>query len=301
MTQFADTSHHNGVDLKAYMQAGHERIVLKATEDTGFVDPTFSARWTGAGALGLARVAYHFLRNQSPGDKQFAHFNSVVPPLTAFDLLCLDVEDTDTPGDAATQTIAFVKSAVAAGYHNGLIYTYKRYADTRHITAGMLPAGWRQLWLADYTASQADSDIELPNGWARSQVLARQFTANATVPGITSPCDYNRVIKDWLPTTPGDDGMATWSDQDSANLATVADWVQRTYRSGFAAQNTDGTLDPTHEAVSVRGVNEALGAVNGHLDAMHMLLTQAVALLQVLAGPISTPPPAPMPPVSETP
>lgn len=305
MTQFADVSHHNSVDLRAYRNAGHDRIILKATEDTGFIDPAFADRWTLAGSLGLARTAYHFLRNHNGGAAQFDHFNSVVPQLTAYDMLCLDVEDIDTPGDAMAQTVEFVKKAVSAGYSRGLIYTYKSYADSRHITAGILPAGWRMLWLADYTLNQADSEIELPLGWARSQVFARQFTSTENVPGVTGDCDYNRVLKEWLPIVSGGDGMATWSDTDSANLAAVANKLDGIYRSGFASRNPDGTDDPTHLAVSVRGTNQALGTVNDHLSGIHMaadaLVDAAAALLaavQALGGSVAPVVPTP---ASETP
>src|SRR5690242_13888471 len=112
MTDFADISHHNGaVNLAVYDAAGHDRFALKATEDTGFVDSAFAARWAAGAAMG--RMPYHFLRNHSPGAQQFAHFNAVVPPLGKRDMLVLDVEDIDTPGDAAKEMVAFCKAAAA--------------------------------------------------------------------------------------------------------------------------------------------------------------------------------------------
>ena len=210
MSDFADISHHNGsVNLSVYKASGHDRFALKASEDTGFVDSAFSNRWAEGGRLGLARMPYHFLRNHSSGTDQFKHFNSVVPSLGKRDMMVLDVEDIDTPGDAAAQTIAFCKAAVSAGYTRGIIYTYKFYANDRSITAGMLPAGWRQLWLADYKSAVLDKNIVLPNGWTRTQVVARQFTDKALVPGI-GLSDYNRVYRDWLtagPPPPIKDGI----------------------------------------------------------------------------------------------
>lgn len=214
MSDFADISHHNAaVNLSVYKASGHDRFALKATEDTGFVDSAFAARWTEGGRLGLARMPYHFLRNQSPGATQFAHFNAVVPSLSGRDMLVLDVEDTDTPGNAGSQMVAFVQAAVSAGYTRGIIYTYRFYANDRNITAGLLPAGWRQLWLADYKSGVLDKDILLPFGWARTQVVARQFTDAASVPGITGQSDYNRVIREWIASAPippaGDDDVTT--------------------------------------------------------------------------------------------
>lgn len=202
MTSFSDLSHHNaGVSLTAYA-AVHDRVALKATEGGGYVDPTFGDRWRQAGALGLRRVAYHFDRAAYDGGAQFGWLIDAViraGGLRPGDLLCLDSEDTQTPNRASASAAAFTHAAAAAGYP-GCVYTGRWFANPYSVTAGILHPSWRWLWLSDYTVSHTDDGMPLPNGWARSQVIARQFTSTATVPGVTGPCDYSRVLHDWLTT-----------------------------------------------------------------------------------------------------
>jgi GH25 family lysozyme M1 (1,4-beta-N-acetylmuramidase) len=216
---FADVSHHQtSVDLAAYQRAGHDRIVLKATEGTAFIDPAFASRWREAGRLGLARVAYHYARARFNGADEFDHFWQVVQAaggLTSRDRLGLDVEDPDTPTRAAVNAQQFALRAVEKGITRGLVYTYRFYAVHNGVTANLFPAGWRQLWLADYTAGQSDADIEVPAGWSRAQIVARQYTDKATVAGIAGLCDASRLLDDWL--------SGPTSEEDWFDMATLTD------------------------------------------------------------------------------
>jgi hypothetical protein len=286
MSNFADLSHHQpAFDVPTYSL--HRSVVaLKATEATGFTDPTFKSRWQAAGARGLYRVAYHFARARFDGADEFAHCWAVVRAAgfdPSRDAIALDVEDSNFPSGALANAQEFVSAAVKAGITRGLIYTYPSYAVDHRITSGAFPVGWRRLWYANYQHA-GDMAITLPPGWGKSQYYARQYTDKALVAGV-GMCDDNRIIQDWLagpnpqPPTQEDSSMAGWSDGDSANLAEVADWVQRTYNAGFAARDATGADDPTHENVSIRGVNVALDAVvaaltetNAHLAAVHQLL-----------------------------
>jgi lysozyme len=200
VVNFADLSHHQaGVDLAAYRAAGHDRVVLKATEGPSFVDPAFVARWREAGRLRLVRVAYHFARAANSGTAECDHFMRTVRAagLEQDDWLCLDVEDTETPGRAAAHAREFTTHAVQLGRPDGLVYTGRWYADPNKVTAATFPPGWRRLWLSDY-GRKADADITLPAGWSRAQLAARQYTDGAEVAGVRSRCDHSRVLNDWL-------------------------------------------------------------------------------------------------------
>ena len=231
-TVFADISHHQQtVDLAAYAKAGHTRVVLKATEGTGFTDPAFADRWQQAGQLGLARVAYHFARVGWPGSVQFDFLYATVNAaggLGPHDRLCLDAEDIDTANAAKlapANAKAFAARAAAQGVGEGLVYSYRYYLNNYGIRPDLFPAGWQQLWLADYTAGQADGDIELGGGWQRSEVVARQYTDQETVAGVAGTCDASRVLADWLPKppqpkppTPPEATMGNLTDDDKAWL-----------------------------------------------------------------------------------
>lgn len=215
---FADLSHHNStVDLAVYAAAGYRRVIHKATEGTDYVDPTFSSRWREAGRLGLARVAYHFARAKFNGADEFDHLAATVAAaggLGPRDRLCLDTEDTETPQHAKLNAIQFTNRAISRGYSTGLIYTGKWYADPNGITSSIFPPGWRGLWLSDYTPGQADEDIELPAGWSRDDLVARQYSSTATAAGIGT-CDMSRVLNDWLPMEGSDDMPLTDADLDA--------------------------------------------------------------------------------------
>lgn len=211
-TTFADISHHQtSVDLAAYKAAGHDRIVMKATEGTGFVDPAFADRWREAGRLGLARVAYHYSRAKFDGAVEFEHFWSVVQAAGGIgqrDRLCLDVEDTNTPARAVANCREFGARAIASditGVTRGMVYTGNWYvkqvaqAGGGALAADVFPPGWRHLWISHYDGSVPDDEILIPAGWSRDQVVARQFTDRATVPGVSGGCDYSRLFRDWLP------------------------------------------------------------------------------------------------------
>jgi lysozyme len=62
-----DLSHWEAwVDFAQARAAGGAAIILKATQGTGFVDPTFASRAVGANASGLLPGAYHFFDTSDP-------------------------------------------------------------------------------------------------------------------------------------------------------------------------------------------------------------------------------------------
>ena len=251
MTAFADTSHFQRVDLAAYASGGYDRICMKATGGAldgtlRFVDSTFAARWRQAGQLGLARVAYHFARNNNTGGDEFAWCWSQIQAaggMTSRDVLCYDQED-NRPGMtvwAAQRAREFTAAAVRAGVTTGWIYSGCWYLDPAGLTSAMLPAGWRQLWISDYTAGQADAAIEVPSGWTRAQIVARQYTDNTSYPGIPAPCDGNRVLREWLET------YMPLSDSDLNAIATKLAGDTGGLLYAIRQQVITALADPTHQ------------------------------------------------------
>jgi lysozyme len=256
-TNFADISHHNAnVDLAKYKAAGHDRIVIKATEGTGFIDPMFRTRWMEAGKLGLKRVAYHFARAKFNGANEFDFFYRIVQEAGGFgpkDSACLDVEDPDTPDRAAAEMKEFVNRAVAKGITRGLIYTYNYYGVHHAIAPSQLPVGWRHMWMADYTPGQADSDIELGAGWTRDQVVARQYTDRAIVAGIGST-DYSRLEHEWLTAV---DAVSTTED----DLPTPAD----VWNYGVKNPDTKAVMSAEDRLLDIEKRVGALGTAVDHV------------------------------------
>lgn len=265
MKPFADTSHYQAsVDLAAYKAAGHDRIVFKATEGATGTDPVFADRWRLAGQLGLARGAYHFGRS-GDGAVEWRHFSGVVKAagLTAADLLILDSEDPGNERYARTHAAAFCHAATADGHPVGAVYSGAWYATPARLTPDVLPAGWRQLWISDYSGT-TDNVIGLPAGWARAQVIARQYTDRATLPGIGA-CDASRVIRDWL-----QPGALTLNADLTAAFAAV---------NGNLATLTRGD---TGHPDNLRNLRAELGALAGKVDALTVKTAALVGAAGVL-------------------
>ena len=63
MAEFADiASYQAAADLTAYAAAGYDRLLVKATEGTTYLNPHYMTWWRLARSLGLACGAYHFAR-----------------------------------------------------------------------------------------------------------------------------------------------------------------------------------------------------------------------------------------------
>jgi hypothetical protein len=236
---WADTSHYQAVDLGAYF-AAHDRLAQKVTEGGWdhtqnrpvYVDPTFASRYAYCRDRRLPFVAYHFDRARFDGAEQFDTMLWAIRqaggPRAGLDLLCLDSEDTQTPGRAAASAHEFTGRATALGFPAGAVYSGVWFASPYGIVPSLLPPGWRRLWLSDYNAAHTDATMALPFGWTRDQVIARQYTSTATVAGVSGPCDANRTLIDWLQE---DDVTAAevWAERLAVPAALDADYSAPSY------------------------------------------------------------------------
>jgi GH25 family lysozyme M1 (1,4-beta-N-acetylmuramidase) len=274
---FADVSHYqSAVDLAAYADAGYTRIALKATEGTGYTDPTFAARWREAGGLGLHRVAYHFLRTLTSGGAQFDRLLTVVNAaggLAPGDVLCADAEDVGYGGNdesrvariarAAACTIEFTGRALVTGHPAGWIYTGRWYANPARITAAQHPAGWRHLWISDTTPAE----VELPAGWVREQVVAVQYTdhANLTgIPGTDASFYLGDEVEDDM--TPSEHAMLAQSHHLLENVLVPGQAKQAGQIAGLqeaVAHLSGGTVDMAAiESAAEKGAADALSHIH---------------------------------------
>lgn len=291
---FADIAHHqDNADLTAYRDAGFEIVAIKATGgaidgELRYVDPTFNVRWRMAGVLGLTRIAYHFARNNNSGADEFAWCWSQLQAaggLAANDVLCLDQEDNTTPAMVAAarqRSIQFVNAAIEAGIGYGWIYSGVWFLRQTGLTASDLPVGWRNLWLSDYSSGQADADIELPPGWAREHVVARQYSDNASWPGIPGPCDANRVIRDWRT-----DGGLSMADAGSleAQLTTLTRKMDDVFRLVTVGDAPDGATGPDGQPIDRGGHRNNLEQVIKDVAAMRAAVgTQLTAQAAAVAA-----------------
>jgi lysozyme len=181
-----DISHYDTVsqDFAATAKAGIVAVILKATQGTGFVDPTFLARAEEAKAAGLLVGAYHFLDGSDPA-AQMAHFLTVANSEAGVDRLAVDFEPYPSSQASSTQAATAVASVYAALGKRPLLYMGRYQISRVSKTLSMNP-----LWLPEY-----GSNPICPPGfstWMLWQHTDGQVgSAVVPVPGI-GPCDRSK-------------------------------------------------------------------------------------------------------------
>lgn len=177
---FADISSNNSFfDAEDYRRGGHLLIAIKATQGTGYVNPSY-AKWVEeAHKAGLTVLHYHFAATNDPKAEAQHYLNTIAPHFKkGKDQTVLDLEVTvqDNPGQGYTLTdpVNFRKwfdiETFRRGHHP-VLYSYASYL--RKYGPGLNPAS-KKIWVADYETH--------PQGgwWGKS--WAWQFTDGVNGP-----------------------------------------------------------------------------------------------------------------------
>ena len=196
-----DLSHWNAtVDFKALKAAGYEFAILKATEQVGYSDPTFPARWRACLDADMLVGPYHFFRSNYSGADQADHHLNVIAPL----LNATQGRIIPPAGDYETEdgvTVAVRKPRIL-DWHNTirtalnvlpLAYTSQYLWQ---VLTGNMPfdcTGWGAHWTSSLS-------YLWPYGWP---VTARKFMQFGVypkhswvpvVPGVTGEVDVNKFL-----------------------------------------------------------------------------------------------------------
>jgi hypothetical protein len=96
VTRGIDISSYQGiVDWETMRRKHHiEWAAVKATEGTGYTNPTFAQNWRLLARTPIVRVAYHYGRPSVSASAQAHRFVAAVNPQVG-DVLCLDLETAD--------------------------------------------------------------------------------------------------------------------------------------------------------------------------------------------------------------
>jgi lysozyme len=171
------------VDFAVVKAAGIAAVILKATQGSGFVDPTFAPRVADAQAAGMLVGAYHFMDGTSPVD-QVAHFLSVVGN-TNDALLALDFEADEASQATVTQVASAINAVKAVTGRFPVLYTNRYMITTPNPILSQCP-----LWLAEYGSNPVP-----PPGWSEWKLWQHtdgQIGSDPkSVHGI-GPCDRSR-------------------------------------------------------------------------------------------------------------
>ena len=171
----------NFVQAKA---GGIVAVILKATQGTSFVDPTFASRAVEASDAGLLLGGYHFFDNSDP-TAQAGYFLATVARTGMQMLMALDFEPSATSQTIENNAAVFVSTVKMGTGSWPVLYT------GRWAVAPAQP-GFREcpLWLAEYGASPI-----CPPGWAEWKLWqhtdGQVGSGVAPIPGV-GRCDRDR-------------------------------------------------------------------------------------------------------------
>jgi lysozyme len=176
-----DLSHFNTVSsFSEIKQSGIVGVIHKATEGTGWNDPTYASRKPQALAAGLWWGAYHFGVNDD-GAAQAQYFLSIVKPGPQ-DLLALDFEE--NPG--SQMTIAQAEQFVTEVYNQTGRYP-GFYSDA---LAGNMLDGKQDSILANcwfWRAEYGSNPPSVPPTWPTWTMW--QYTESGSVAGLDGVVD----------------------------------------------------------------------------------------------------------------
>lgn len=177
-----DISHYQPTpNWKAVKAGGTVGVILKATEGTGYKDPTFDSRWIAAQEAGLLVSAYHFLKHGKIAD-QMNYFQTVVEPAPGSRLV-IDFEDGactfDDLEQAADWLLKYSDCEVSVYGSNHLVDVVGgKTSDILERTS---------LWQARYSSNPPKVPTNIWPTWS-----LWQYTDKASVEGITGPVDGNK-------------------------------------------------------------------------------------------------------------
>lgn len=183
-----------GIDVASYQgrpdwnkvaAAGIQFAIIKATEGTAYVNPTFAYNWAEAQRVGIVRAAYHWGKPDQSAVDQAKFFLSTVGPLAPTDFLMLDSEEGD--GDVGAWTLSCLELLRSAVGFPPVDYTGRWFSDPHgfpdHPELAQFP-----LALAAYQ----DALPPAPAPW--STVTIWQYSDAGQIPGIVGNVDRDRFL-----------------------------------------------------------------------------------------------------------
>jgi lysozyme len=180
-----DLSHwQDTVDFEQLCMSGVAGVILKATEGTGYTDPTYRKRYDQAVAAGMTANSYHFFKAGNP-IAQMDHYIAVVEPVIG-ERMVIDYED-------PACTLYELKEA--AQYLESLGFQVTIYGANGFLGAQL--AGKADpvlanydLWVASYTTASEPTMTDLKGTWPEWALW--QYTDKAIVEGVVGNVDGNR-------------------------------------------------------------------------------------------------------------
>lgn len=162
MIRMRDISNHQGqIDIASKFPDAHV-IGCKATEGTGFADPTFQSDWNQARKAEKARLAYHFFHPSVSAIAQARFFLDTVKNagMQNGDLLCIDLEVSDgmMADKVAASALEFVHAVEKETKAKPIVYTFLNFAHEGNCHG----LGGYPLWIADPSSEAGHPNVPPP-------------------------------------------------------------------------------------------------------------------------------------------
>jgi Lyzozyme M1 (1,4-beta-N-acetylmuramidase) len=193
-----------GIDVsnwQAGIQPGRLPVdfaIVKATEGTGYVSPSFRAQADSTLAGGKLLGLYHFARpSRSGAAAEAAHFVSAARPYLGRAVLVLDWEDGTTTGQTGWAKVFLDEVHRLTGVRP---WIYASAAVFRAHDWSAVAKNYAA-WVAGYLTNRQNvlAQVALPNGYQPKSglnVAAYQYTSTGRVPGWGGSLDLNTFYGD---------------------------------------------------------------------------------------------------------
>lgn len=210
-------------------------VLTKATEGTGYLDPTYAIYSKEIRAAGIRLGAYHFMR---PGDEisQANWFCETVQRvgLRGNEVLALDLE---VGGINLEQCKRFMDRVQQKTGIRPILYSTQLQIESLYPIPNTPPA-WLEnewLWIAEYTEPASNNEIPpyiVPKGCSASRIALWQYSDKGVIGGTQNNVDLNIIGKEFIAHIGLNEPIPPEVDMDSYNKLTPNTNVNRTIRMG---------------------------------------------------------------------
>jgi GH25 family lysozyme M1 (1,4-beta-N-acetylmuramidase) len=219
-----DLSHYDPAqDYESVKAAGVVGVIYKATQGTGYCDPTYAKQRTAALRAGLLWGAYHF-GDASDVDAQVANFLGYAE-IDADTLFCLDFEDDGDNTMSLSQAHDFIcgvedglsRPGECVLYSGNLIkeclgdrpddfWGSRRLWLAQYSSTPSWPAAWDSFWLWQYTDGADGPKPHTVDGCDAGGIdcnsydgdpeqLAAEWASGAVAPPAPQPPDFIATVR----------------------------------------------------------------------------------------------------------
>lgn len=182
-----DLSHHNDEpDWETLLVSGTLGVILKASEGTTYVDPTFYDRAQNALLYGLKVASYHFLKHGWIDEQMSWYMTAADRIMPLGSRVVLDFEDPDCTLDDLEQAVGWLighRPDLQIAVYSGHLIKQEVGGDDNELLKANT-----SLWIAQYTSAAApDWPRQVWPAWS-----LWQYTDAAKATGCSQPVDGNR-------------------------------------------------------------------------------------------------------------